>query len=140
MSAPAVVLDTNVLLDLWVFDDPPSAALRGAVESGAVAWLATEGMRNELARVLGYPQIAPRLAFHRRTADSVLAAFDRHARLVPAAPKAPITCKDPDDQAFIDLAVAHRATLLSKDKAVVCMRKRLLALGVAHDTAALLTT
>jgi predicted nucleic acid-binding protein len=46
------------------------------------------------------------------------------------APKASVTCKDPDDQRFIDLAVAHRAQLLSKDKAILCMRKRLLALGV----------
>ena len=30
---------------------------------------------------------------------------------------------------FIDLAAAHRAVLLSKDKAVICMRKRLANLG-----------
>ena len=41
-----------------------------------------------------------------------------------------MTCKDPDDQIFIDLAVAHRARLLSKDGAVQALRKRLAALGV----------
>jgi predicted nucleic acid-binding protein len=51
--------------------------------------------------------------------------------LRPVAPKAPYTCKDPDDQKFIDLAVAHQASLLSKDKAVLVMRKRLLKLGVS---------
>ena len=45
-------------------------------------------------------------------------------------------CKDTDDQKFIDLAAQHRAILLSKDKAVICMRKRLLTLD-AHVATAL---
>jgi predicted nucleic acid-binding protein len=48
---------------------------------------------------------------------------------VPAAPKAGVTCKDADDQKFIDLAVQHRTLLLSKDRAVLCMARRLQALG-----------
>lgn len=51
--------------------------------------------------------------------------------LLPGRAQSPYTCKDPDDQQFIDLAVAHQAVLLSKDKAVLVMRKRLLKLGVA---------
>jgi predicted nucleic acid-binding protein len=47
----------------------------------------------------------------------------------PAA-KAPCTCKDPDDQKFIDLAVAHAVPLLSKDAAILCMKKRLFQAGV----------
>ena len=137
MTLPAVVLDTNILLDLWVFDDPPSARLKTAVEAGQLDWLATADMRSELARVLAYPQIAPRLAYYQRSATDVLAAFDRHARMVPPAPKAPVTCSDADDQKFIDLAVSHRATLLSKDKAVISMRKRLQTLGISTDVATL---
>lgn len=41
-----------------------------------------------------------------------------------------MTCADPDDQGFIDLAVAHRAPLLSKDRAVLTMKRRLERLGV----------
>jgi predicted nucleic acid-binding protein len=48
------------------------------------------------------------------------------------APRAPLRCKDPDDQGFIDLALAHRAGLLSKDLAVLCMAKRMCALGVPY--------
>jgi predicted nucleic acid-binding protein len=47
----------------------------------------------------------------------------------PPAPKADITCKDPDDQKFIDLAVAQRALLLSKDALVLAMRRRMQARG-----------
>ncbi len=135
-AAATLVLDTNVVLDLLVFDDVAARPLRAALEAGALEWLATPAMRDELARVLGYPQIAPRLAFYGLAAADVLAAFDRHARLVAAAPRAAATCRDPDDQGFIDLAVAHRATwLLSKDRAVLSMRKRLAAHGVRAQSA-----
>ncbi len=60
----------------------------------------------------------------------VLAAFDAGARLGAGAARAPYACKDVDDQKFIDLAVGHGAILVSKDKAVLCMRKRLLTLDV----------
>jgi predicted nucleic acid-binding protein len=104
--------------------------LRAGLQDGSLRWIATPDMRIELARVLAYPQIVPRLAFYGLQADEVLAAFDRHAQRVDAAPKAPVTCADPDDQIFIDLAVRHRCALLSKDRAVLRMRKRLAALGV----------
>jgi hypothetical protein len=60
----------------------------------------------------------------------VLADFDRHVRLAAPAAKAPVTCGDPDDQKFIDLAVAHRCMLLSKDREVLRMHKRLAQLQV----------
>lgn len=82
-------------------------------------------MRDELARVLAYPKVTPRMAFYQVSAEHVLAQFDGQAMLVDTAPKAAVTCKDPDDQKFIDLAVAHKALLLSKDKAVLCMKKGL---------------
>lgn len=125
-----VVIDTNIVLDLLVFADPHCADLRAAIDGRSLQWLATPAMREELLRVLDYPQLQPRLAFHGLATAQVMAAFDARAILCPAAPKAPCTCKDPDDQKFIDLAVAHRACLLSKDKAVLAMRKRLERLGV----------
>lgn len=125
-----LVLDTNIALDLFVFQDAASAALRAAVERADGAWITTAAMREELLRVLGYPQIARRLAAQSRPAQDVLDAFDRCTRLVAEAPKAAYTCKDPDDQKFIDLAAAHRATLVSKDDAVLCMARRLARVGV----------
>ena len=125
-----VVLDTNIALDVLVFSDPAALPLRDALAAGSLRWLATGAMRAELARVLGYPRIMPRLAFYGMSAADVLAAFDRQSRPVDAAPKAAVTCTDRDDQIFIDLAVGHRGALLSKDRAVLKLRKRLLALGV----------
>jgi putative PIN family toxin of toxin-antitoxin system len=123
-SPRPLVIDTNIVLDLFVFNDTAAAPLRDQLAAGA-PWLATVAMRDELARVLDYPQIVPRLAFYALEAADVLAQFDRAARLVEVPAKAPVTCADPDDQKFIDLAVAHQALLLSKDKAVLSMARRL---------------
>lgn len=128
----SVVIDTNIVLDLLVFDDPGRAPLAAALATGELDWLATAAMRDELARVLAYPLIVERLSAKGRETGDVLAAFDAQAHVVDHVPgRASCVCRDPDDQIFIDLAVAHRARLLSKDRAVLSMRKRLAALGVA---------
>ncbi|HYW55646.1 MAG TPA: putative toxin-antitoxin system toxin component, PIN family [Polaromonas sp.] len=130
-----VVLDTNIVLDVFVFSDAAANPLRQALKARELDWVATQAMREELARVLAYPQIVARLNFYKLAADDVLAGFDQHARLRDAPAKAPVTCSDADDQMFIDLAVAHKAWLLSKDQAVLCMKKRLLALDVRAQPA-----
>ncbi|MET0311599.1 MAG: PIN domain-containing protein [Burkholderiaceae bacterium] len=130
MSAQPLVLDTNIVLDAFVYADPRALPVREGLAAGRFHWLATQPMRDELERVLTYASIAARMSRDSIEPAAVLAAFDAGARIAPAAPKAPVTCKDPDDQKFIDLAVAHGAWLLSKDHAVLSMKKRLLALQV----------
>lgn len=130
VTAAPVVLDTNIILDVFVFADEPAKAVRQALEAGELDWIATQPMRDELARVLAYPQIVPRLEFYKLGADDVLASFDRHARLTEVAAKSRLTCRDPDDQKFIDLAIAGQALLLSKDRHILSMAKRLRAQGV----------
>ncbi|MDM0019735.1 putative toxin-antitoxin system toxin component, PIN family [Variovorax saccharolyticus] len=126
-----VVIDTNIALDLLVFEDPGQEALTAALANGELEWIATAAMRDELARVLGYPLIARRLQSRGLQPDVVLAAWDARTRRVEGVPpRARFVCKDPDDQVFIDLAVAHGARLLSKDRAVLAMRKRLASCGV----------
>ncbi len=126
-----VVLDTNIVLDLWLYQDPATPDLQAALSGKSVQWLATQVMRDELERVLAYTHIARRLAFSALTAEDILRQFDAHAVLQPVAPKALFICKDGDDQKFIDLAAQHKAQLISKDKAVLTMRNRMARLGVA---------
>lgn len=123
----SLVIDTNVVLDTFVFNDPATHALRDALAAKQYQWIATQAMRDELERVLAYPKIVARLTRHALSALDVLSHFDAQAELVAVAAKAVLTCADPDDQKFIDLAVAHQTLLLSKDQAVLCMTKRLLA-------------
>jgi len=126
-----VVIDTNIVLDMWVFDDPRSRPLNEALHSGGLRWLASAEMREELLRVLGYPHLVQRMVLRGVSAPDVLAQFDRYAHSVPSAERAPYVCNDADDQKFIDLAVAHQALLISKDKEVLRMKNRLARLGVA---------
>lgn len=125
-----VVIDTNRVLDLWLFDEPATAGLAQDIRSGALCWLAHDAMRVELARVLGYPALIRQCERRGRDAAAVLAAFDRWAQPAPIAAPAPLRCRDPDDQMFIDLAVAWRAELRSRDRAVLELRRPLAALGV----------
>ena len=129
-----LVLDTNVALDLLVFGDPRARPLAKRLQAGELRGIATLAMREELSRVLAYPKLAPRVAFHRGDAAEVLRAFDGQVAIVEVAAKAPVTCGDPDDQKFIDLAVAHRCALLSKDREILRMRKRLAQLEVTATT------
>lgn len=129
-EARLMVLDTNIVLDAFLFNDPATQSLKQALASKKIRWLATQAMRAELARVLTYPKIVVHLAYYQLSAAQVLSQFDEQAQIVDAAPEASVSCCDPDDQKFIDLAVAHKTVLLSKDQAVLCLAKRLSALGV----------
>ena len=130
-SPVRVVLDTNIVLDLWLYQDHATPVLLEALENKSVQWLATPVMRDELERVLAYAHIAQRLAYSQLTAQDILAHFDAHAQLMPIAAKAMFVCRDGDDQKFIDLAAQHQTQLISKDKAVLTMRNRMARLGVA---------
>jgi putative PIN family toxin of toxin-antitoxin system len=125
-----VVLDTNVLLDLWLFDDPRFDGLNEPLARQHLCWLATAEMREEFRRVLDYPHLVLKREQRGLSVNDLLGSFDRYAHLCEPAPKAPYICKDPDDQKFIDLAVAHHATLYSKDKYVLALKNRLARLGI----------
>lgn len=122
---PAIVIDTQVVMDWLVFRDARVQALTAAVTSGTLRWLVAPAMRDEIRHVLGRgiaASYAPDLAF-------IEAQFDTHALAVPAiAPQPPasrLVCRDPDDQKFIDLALAANARwLISRDKAVLALAKR----------------
>jgi putative PIN family toxin of toxin-antitoxin system len=130
VSVQLIVLDTNIVLDLFIFSDPRCDALKLALTEQRLQWISTQVMRDELERVLAYTHLQPRMAYYKVTADDVLHRFDASVQLTDVAPRAVFVCKDEDDQKFIDLAAAHCAFLVSKDKAVLCMRKRLATLEV----------
>jgi uncharacterized protein len=118
---PAVVLDTNATLDWLVFGDVHMRTLGAAIAAGKLHWLATPAMRAELARVLGYDNLA-RWA---PDAPLVLSTFDRLAQLCDEPPFCGWRCADSDDQVFIDLAVAQQAAwLVTHDRALLTLARR----------------
>lgn len=114
----ALVLDTNVVLDWLVFRDPSSLPLAAALHSAQAVWLACASMRQELEQVLTRAE----LSHWRPDIPGVLAHWDRWARLADTPPPAPggLRCSDPDDQVFLDLALAQQAAaLLTRDRALL---------------------
>ncbi|WP_153102123.1 putative toxin-antitoxin system toxin component, PIN family [Paraburkholderia hayleyella] len=122
-----VVLDSNVWIDILVFDDPHTRPIRAALESGRLVALIDARCLAELTYVLDYPQ------FVQRAVDkpAVLAQLARLAQQValPASgdPATPLPkCKDRDDQKFLELAHAIQADwLVSKDRAVLKLARRI---------------
>jgi predicted nucleic acid-binding protein len=117
--AAEAVLDTNVVLDWLLFDDPVGRLVGGEVVSGALRWVTTRAMMDELSAVLSRPGLE---RWQARIA-STLRAAEAHGFLVdpPSIRSLPLVrCTDPDDQKFIDLAL-HRSTtwLFSRDKALL---------------------
>ena len=133
-SARPLVLDTNVVLDWLVFRDPAAAALHPQLLAGLWQWHATAEIRAEAELVLTYQS----LSVWKPDRNAVLDTWDKLARTVAAptfAPTSPLRCTDPDDQKFIDLAMAlPGATLLSRDRAVLKLARRARPLGLTIAT------
>jgi predicted nucleic acid-binding protein len=125
-----LVLDTNVVLDWLVFRNPGVLPLAGALEAGTVTWVACPRMREELSRTLAYPLLR---AWSPDSAHA-LACFDRLAVVSPEPPlpqASQMLCSDPDDQVFIELALAHHVTwLLTRDRALLKLKRRAVARGL----------
>ena len=119
-TRPRIVVDTNVVLDLLVFRDPSIVRLRSWLEDAAVHWVACDSMRDELAHVLGR-----RLGARWPAAPAAVAsAWQLLVSLVPEPPDCGLRCSDPDDQKFIDLAMAHGpCRLLTRDRALLALAR-----------------
>ncbi|HUN93577.1 MAG TPA: putative toxin-antitoxin system toxin component, PIN family [Burkholderiaceae bacterium] len=120
MGVPRIVLDTHVVLDLWVFRDPGARALLEALVAESVIALRSEACDAELDDVLRRPRFAAR-------ADpaTILAQWRALAQPVARVVPAPWTCTDPDDQKFLDLAFSGGAAfLLTKDRALLRVARR----------------
>ncbi len=137
MPAPAarvaIVIDTNVLLDLWVFEDERVGALRAALDARSVQPLRSVDTDDELIDVLARPQFG--LTPSRQS--DILVRWQTLAEEVQRVFAAPWHCTDPRDQKFLDLAYTARAgTLLTKDKALLKVNRRAQRDGLVIQTPA----
>lgn len=115
-----LVIDTNIWLDLLVFHDLRAEPLRAGLEAGHYRAVGTAAMRTELALVLARPQFRQ----DRAAQEAALARWDTLVEKLDEAPSCNLSCRDPDDRKFLDLAVAHRVDwLLSKDRALLAARR-----------------
>ncbi len=153
---PRVVLDSNVWIDILVFDDPATRPITEALEARRIDAVIDARCYAELARVLDYPQ------FERFAIDKAVALARVEAWTTSIAPpidtvatgQLPATdeivvaaklpqCRDRDDQKFLELAHrAHADWLVSKDRELLRMARRIardfgfsIGLPVAFTTA-----
>ncbi|MCG2584564.1 putative toxin-antitoxin system toxin component, PIN family [Massilia sp. TS11] len=120
---PRLILDTNVCLDLFVWQDPRVASLRAALAAGLVEAVTNPACRKEFRFVLHYPH----LPLDAETRPRAAAAFDAAITLIepPARPLLLPVCTDREDQKFLELARdAGADVLISKDKALLKLNKR----------------
>ena len=118
-----VVLDTNILLDIFVFNDKRALHLKEALFDKSIRFIASQKAIEEFADVLSRPLFK----LDEQTQVGLLAQWQSIAEqqddsnLAPA----PWKCKDPDDQIFLDLAYQLKPTMLiSKDNAVLQIASR----------------
>jgi len=116
---PRIVLDTNVCLDLFLFNDALSSHVLAALRRGEVQAVVDDACRDEWLRVLHYPQ----LPIDEGNRTKVHAAWEETVAYVPNSALQAFDetslprCGDPDDQKFLELALASGARwLLSKDR------------------------
>jgi putative PIN family toxin of toxin-antitoxin system len=118
-----VVLDTNILLDIFVFDDERAIHLKKVLFDKTRHFVASQKTIEEFADVISRPLFK----LDEEAQAAILAQWQSIAEqrddsnLAPA----PWKCQDPDDQIFLDLAYQLRPTILiSKDNAVLQIARK----------------
>jgi putative PIN family toxin of toxin-antitoxin system len=127
LSAPVLaVLDTNVWLDLLVFDEPGVRPLREAIEARRLSACVDARALEELRRVLGYP--LGRFSLDEAGRTRALEACRRLSILYEGPPQRLAVlpaCRDRDDQAFLELARDCGAELLvTRDRDLLVLARR----------------
>ena len=103
-----VVFDTNVVLSALLFTHGRLTWLVGHWQAGNCAPLISRATASELTRILAYPK------FHLTAEEQLeaLASYIPFCEAIGISKLFPVLCRDPKDQAFLDLAENGKADLL----------------------------
>jgi uncharacterized protein len=120
VSAMKVVLDTNTAVSATLFPLGRLAWMRHRWTIGDIVPLVCPATARELIRVLGYPKFK----LDEDDIRAVLAAYLPFTETVADDPTSNLPrCSDPDDQIFLDLALAgHAEVLVTGDGALLDMK------------------
>ncbi len=114
----SVVFDTNVLLDLFIFNDFRALHLKQALLEQKIDALASPKTLEEFADVISRPLFSLEATEQKKILQqwgSLASVLSNQSLL-----SSPWRCQDPDDQVFLDLAYTARpCTLISKDHEVL---------------------
>ena len=124
-----IILDTNILLDIFVFEDVRADRLSNAVLNRQIKTYSNQTSVEELRDVISRPLFALKEG---RQAE-IMGQWQSLSQSIEdlKLKAAPWKCQDPDDQIFLDLAFTVRPSILiSKDNAVLKLATRALKEGV----------
>ena len=124
-----IILDTNILLDIFVFADVRADRLSNAVLNRQIKTYSNHTSVEELRDVISRPLFALKEG---RQAE-IMGQWQSLSQSIDdlKLETAPWKCQDPDDQVFLDLAFTVRPSILiSKDNAVLRLATRALKEGV----------
>jgi putative PIN family toxin of toxin-antitoxin system len=128
MAVQRIVLDTNIWLDWLLFEDTGIAHIRQLQEAARLEIVVNADCEAEFAEVIARK-------FRKKTLDAreqaaALARLRRASTRVDARPtpaeraRLPL-CRDPDDQKFLELALAAGAdVVVTRDKALLDLTRR----------------
>ena len=128
MAVLRLVLDTNVWLDWLVFADPAVGPIRQAVAAQRAVVYIDANCETELARVLAY-DLGKHSIDALAQAAALAACRQTAIRIETEAAEAQFAqlplCRDPDDQIFLEAALAAKADfLVTKDQALLELVRR----------------
>ena len=126
----SIVFDTNVLLDLFVFNDFRALHLKQALQEKQIDAVATQKTLEEFADVLSRPLFS----LEENEQADILSEWQLLSRVLSdqGLAAAPWQCEDPDDQVFLNLAYSIRpSTLISKDNALLKLAVKAAAEGIS---------
>ncbi|QWD61917.1 putative toxin-antitoxin system toxin component, PIN family [Polynucleobacter sp. MWH-UH25E] len=118
-----VIFDTNVLLDIFVFNDFRAIHIKTALVDKQLKALATLKTIEELADVISRPLFS----LEQSTQEQILSQWRNLATIIQdeTLNTAPWQCQDPDDQIFLNLAYTSKPCLLiSKDNELLKLAKK----------------
>ena len=124
-----VIFDTNVLLDIFVFNDFRAIHIKAALVDKQLEALATPNTIEELADVISRPLFS----LEQSTQEQILSEWRNLATIIQDKTliSAPWQCRDPDDQVFLNLAYTSKpCLLLSKDNELLKLAKKAALEGV----------
>ena len=116
------VVDTNVLLALWLFRDPVVEPLHAAFADGQLQPVRSAATDAEFAEVLARPGL---FSVEPERQTRLLENWQATASRVEAIHAAPWVCRDPLDQKFLDLAFSTQAGwLITRDRDLLKLARK----------------
>jgi putative PIN family toxin of toxin-antitoxin system len=125
----SIVFDTNVLLDIFVFNDFRALHLKQALIDRQLDALASPKTIEELADVISRSLFS----LEQAAQEKILIQWQSLARVLADETliNAPWQCQDPDDQVFLNLAyTAKPCIVMSKDNEVLKLANKATKEGV----------